>query len=129
MRRLPVLGWSFLVSVWAGLVGGVTVYLPSVDVVQLYTIGFQLAAWPVAYWTIRRNQARFAAAHRMGRVVVFILVFFGLSGALSTAANTLLGHVSTVAVAVQLAAFAVSLAVALQVTFAGGVEYVWDTYT
>jgi hypothetical protein len=129
MGRLAMVGWSLLVSIWAGLVGGVAVYLPTVDAAQLYTVGFQLVAWPVAYWTIREHPDVFADAHRPGRLAMFILACFFTTVTLATVANLALGHTSIVGMGVQLGAFAAGLGVALYVAYGGGFDRAWDTYT
>ncbi|MFC7249548.1 hypothetical protein ACFQJ5_06825 [Halomicroarcula sp. GCM10025324] len=129
MGRLSLVGWSLLVSVWAGIVGGVAVYIPSLDVAQLYTVGFQLVAWPAAYWTMREHRDIFDDAHRPGRLAMFILVFFFATVSLATVANLALGHTSLAGILVQLATFVAGLATALYVAYGGGFDWAWETYT
>ncbi|WP_324756532.1 hypothetical protein [Haloarcula montana] len=129
MRQRTMLAWSILVSIWTAIVSGAAVYEPTVDLVPLYAVSFQLVALGATYWTIRRNEAALEDAHRPGRMLLFILTLFVATVPLVTIANTLLGHTSPLAIAAQLLGFAVGLAVALYVAYGGGFEYAWEHYT
>ncbi|QIO21884.1 hypothetical protein [Haloarcula sp. JP-L23] len=129
MGRRGRIGWSLLVSIWAGLVGGAAVFEPGLQYVQLYAIGFALVAFPAAYWTISTHKQIFRTAHRPGRVAVFILVIFVVTVALATVFVFLLGNTSPLGIVAQLVAYAVGLAAALYAAYGGGVDYLWNEYT
>ncbi|MBX0322233.1 hypothetical protein EGH21_04205 [Halomicroarcula sp. F13] len=129
MGRRGMVGWSLLVSVWAGLVGGAAVFEPGLQYVQLYAIGFAVVAFPAAYWTISTHEQLFRNAHRPGRVAVFILTIFVVTVVLATVFALLLGTTSPLAIVAQLVAYVVGLAAALYTAYGGGVDYLWDEYT
>ena len=129
MRRRTILAWSLLVSIWTAIVSGAAVYEPSVDLVPVYAVSFQLVALVAAYWTIRNNEAAIEEAHRPGRMLMFILALFVATVPLVTIANTLLGHTSPPAIVAQLLGFLIGLAAGLYVAYGGGFEYVWEQYT
>lgn len=129
MRRLASFGWAFLVSVWAGILGSAGISLPSLDYVQLYTIGFQLVTLPLAYWTIRANDAALDDAHKPGRVGMFIVGMFVVAVPLSSLFGLLFGTTGAAGAGMQLLAFAAALSVSLYVAYGGGFERAWDRYT
>jgi len=129
MRRLPTFGWAFLVSIWAGLVGGAIIREPSVDLVPLYAITCQLIGLGAAYWTMREYSEVLDASHRPGRVGMFIIVLFFVTVPLSTVFDLALGHTSPLGIGTQWLSYLAGLGGALYVTFAGGFDRAWEEYT
>ncbi|WP_336328933.1 hypothetical protein [Haloarcula sp. CGMCC 1.2071] len=129
MRRLPTFGWAFLVSIWAGLVGGAVIREPSVDLVPLYAVTCQLIGLVAAYWTMRERDDILESVHRPGRVGMFIIVLFFVMVPLSTIFALWLGATSVPGVATQWLSYLVSLGSALYVAFAGGFDRAWEEYT
>jgi len=129
MRRLPTFGWAFLVSIWAGLVGGAIIREPSVDLVPLYAITCQVIGLGAAYWTMRTYDEIFESIHRPGRVGMFIIVLFFLTVPLSTVFDLALGHTSALGVGTQWLSYLLGLGSALYITFAGGFDRAWEEYT
>ncbi|MCJ0619895.1 hypothetical protein JZX76_10345 [Haloarcula hispanica] len=129
MRRLPTFGWAFLVSIWAGLVGGAVIREPSVDLVPLYAVTCQLIGLVVAYWTMRERDDILESVHRPGRVGMFIIVLFFVMVPLSTIFALWLGATSIPGVATQWLSYLVGLGSALYVAFAGGFDRAWEEYT
>jgi hypothetical protein len=129
MRRLPTFGWAFLVSIWAGLVGGAIIREPSVDLVPLYAITCQIIGLCGAYWTMRTYDEIFESIHRPGRVGLFIIVLFFVTVPLSTVFDFALGHTSALGVGTQWLSYLLGLGSALYITFAGGFDWAWEEYT
>ncbi|AEM58183.1 hypothetical protein HISP_13210 [Haloarcula hispanica N601] len=129
MRRLPTFGWAFLVSIWAGLVGGAVIHEPSVDLVPLYAVTCQLIGLVVAYWTMRERDDILESVHRPGRVGMFIIVLFFVMVPLSTIFALWLGATSIPGVATQWLSYLMGLGSALYVAFAGGFDRAWEEYT
>ncbi|EMA11343.1 hypothetical protein SAMN05443574_10343 [Haloarcula vallismortis] len=129
MRRLPTFGWAFLVSIWAGLVGGAVIREPSVDLVPLYAVICQLFGLVAAYWTMRERDHILDSVHRPGRVGMFIIVLFFVMVPLSTIFALALGATSVAGVATQWLSYLVGLGSALYVAFAGGFDRAWEEYT
>ncbi|EMA33525.1 hypothetical protein [Haloarcula japonica] len=129
MRRLSTFGWAFLVSIWAGLVGGAIIREPSVDLVPLYAVACQLLGLIAAYWTMREHDHILESVHRPGRVGMFIIVLFFVMVPISTVFALVLGATSVPGVATQWLSYLVGLGSALYITFAGGFDRVWETYT
>ncbi|KZX47296.1 hypothetical protein [Haloarcula sp. K1] len=129
MRRLPTFGWAFLVSIWAGLVGGAVIREPSVDLVPLYAVTCQLIGLVVAYWTMRERDDILESVHRPGRVGMFIIVLFFVMVPLSTIFALGLGATSIPGVATQWLSYLMGLGSALYVAFAGGFDRAWEEYT
>ncbi|MGB9931027.1 hypothetical protein [Haloarcula amylolytica] len=129
MRRLPTFGWAFLVSIWAGLVGGAIIREPSDGLIQAYTLICQICGLVGAYWTMRTHDDILESVHRPGRVGMFIIVLFFVTVPLSTIFDFALGHTSALGIGTQWLSYLVGLGSALYITFAGGFDWAWEEYT
>ena len=129
MRRLPTFGWAFLVSIWAGLVGGAIIREPSVDLVPLYAVTCQVVCLGAAYWTMREHADVLESIHRPGRVGMFVIALFFLTVPVSTVFALAVGHTSAIGIAAQWLSYLLGLGGALYITFAGGFDRAWEEYT